>query len=230
MGRSRSYGAQTDRGKIDVNINKTRDSALAMLRRAMAGLPSGPVDEDSDDFGTVVSALRAAWPFLHGSNAQSTTADKIYRLEHLAWDAPTLCFQLERHGAMVVGGSGRAGLHAWSVDVENGTASCSTGGYRRLRSADSAFPTQETVRKLLVLLRDRGQHPWLNWIDEKTARLNMSKIVPTTNSQTTAGRRRRLIFHLATMAPGIGWGVVKRGSWVYLTRREVDCEIDYVAP
>jgi len=117
-----------------------------------------------DTCSGLIDVLKQAWPHLQGSEINSTEAYKLDRMEQPIWQPPVLTFTLERHGAIVAGGSKRAELHKWVINVEKGTADCSKAGARNLLPNDKAFPFASTVEELIGIVCECRQHPWIKWV------------------------------------------------------------------
>jgi hypothetical protein len=117
-----------------------------------------------------------------------------------------LSFTLERHGA-TVGGSTRAELHDWEVDVEKGNAFCeSSHRYRQLYDRDSPLHVEPLVTEIVEMILAGKDDPKLKWLRE---RLNVRVLVGTFISgrykQTEQGRRRRFRQALEFKLKAEGW-------------------------
>src|SRR5690606_20033084 len=116
----------------------TELEAIEKLRSLLSGQPAGPVDDDSDVEGFLVTC----WPVLKGGDGGGMDVSKLVgRIESLAWEPPHLTFKIERHGRFVMG-SGRAEMQSWAVNVNSGVARFGDGGYRQMRPRDPALKTR----------------------------------------------------------------------------------------
>ena len=78
---------------------------LAFLVNYLAQQPPGPLP----DVSIVAMLLANSWDELEVEhNRTKMSVDKLSRMEMPIWQPPRLQFVIERHGAMVAGGSGRA--------------------------------------------------------------------------------------------------------------------------
>ena len=73
--------------------------------------------------GRVPMRLAGCWREFTGSASERMHAGKLGRMEAVRWDPPVLSFTIERHGAMS-GGSTRAELQQWRIDLDRKTAKC----------------------------------------------------------------------------------------------------------
>lgn len=154
---------------------------------------------------TIIELLCNCWSSLHGSTDQSTSADKIYRAENLAWSPPNLCFVLERHGG-TVNGSSRAELHHWEVDVTSGVASIIKIGRRQLVPMAKRMDTLAKAQETAKLIYSRVEHPYIHWVEPGVyAVVNIGNVIPETNKQTTASRRKKYREQLEKEMLESGW-------------------------
>src|SRR4051812_13634125 len=109
--------------------NSNRESSIQNLLNELQDVSPGLLSMEATD--VVIDRLEACWELLTGSDQTSMQPSKLSRAENLRWDPPILSFEIERHGATVLG-SPRAELHRWRIDLERGTADCQTGRYRKL--------------------------------------------------------------------------------------------------
>ena len=148
-----------------------------------------------------------------GSDAEATYAGKIRRAENLTWDPPCLNFRIERHGGIVSGGSTRAKMQEWSVDVEKATATCSVGGQRQLHPMAPRLDVRLLADQVARAILADAEHPAIKWGEGHTSfRLRIAGAVPSDGfRQTVAGRRRRFRDALQERLPG--WRQAGAGRW-----------------
>ena len=91
------------------------------------------------------------WDDLGGDNGGMAGIKLIRRMEQVEWHRPILIFLIERHGGTVLG-STRAELQRWSVDLDQGTATCERMGHRQLspmeRRVDVGSIADDVARKI----------------------------------------------------------------------------------
>ncbi|HEX8385182.1 MAG TPA: hypothetical protein VF576_03305 [Rubricoccaceae bacterium] len=177
-------------------------ASLQALCAYLSGLAPGPIDAPS---ATLVPLLVHAWDDLRGSDAESTTASKLHRIEGAAWSPPHLTFRIERHGA-TVNGSGRADLHDWTVEVDAGTATCRTGRRRQLSPASRRLDVAPLVDEVLRAVGEGTEHEYVEWQGPDRLTVRIGKVVPDTgHQQTVTGRRKRFRTSLEPRLIASGW-------------------------
>jgi len=166
------------------------------------GLTPGKVNDD----GTLAGLLTDCWDEIGGLDAESTTAEKLRRIEELEWHPPEISFVIERHGGMVMG-STRADLHRWSVDVDMKRAGCDPSGYRQLKPMDKPFRAKEAAEEIIAAMEEGRDDPRLKWLKGRIeVRVTLSKSIPASRpKQTAQGRTKRLREELIRLAPAHGW-------------------------
>jgi len=155
--------------------------------------------------------LEDAWSSLSGSLDKSTSADKLYRAENVAWTPPVLTFTLERHGG-TVNGSSRAELHHWEVNTETGVAAIVKVGRRQLSPMDSRLNVAALARATRERIVVGEKHESLKWVDDTYVLVVIGNIIPTTYAQTTSGRRKRFRAALDKEMAEAGWQRADQGS------------------
>jgi hypothetical protein len=91
----------------------TMTEEMEDLRMFLMKLPPGHLEDRVE----LLRFLEPAWPEIVGSERERMNNEKLDRMESLVWMPPNLSFSIERHGAMVAGGSSRAKVQTWEVDV-----------------------------------------------------------------------------------------------------------------
>jgi hypothetical protein len=178
---------------------------LSQLKTLLKGAPPGPVPEALKD--AVVDTLAVCWERLEGSREASMGGYKVRRAEDLRWDPPRLRFVVERHGAREFG-SKRAELQVWSVDVDEGTASCYSAGYRQLDKPSLRWKAEPVAAELASLILDGKEDLRLKWLRGGKDRVQLQTwlIIPDNGpKKTTSGRRRRLFAALEKHLAPTGW-------------------------
>lgn len=189
---------------------------LRNLRELLAAMPPGPLTgvRASD----VESLLIECWDELDGSSAEGTEPWKLKgRTESLEWRPPDLTFAIERHGGTVLG-STRAALHRWRVNVELGTATTDTSGFRQLSRPAPKLDVAPLSAKIVRAIVGGNKHPALVWKDGR-AEFHIGKIIPDSGpKETVHGRRRRLRDRLKADLKAVGWRLVLQGSRSYIEK------------
>jgi hypothetical protein len=178
-------------------MNKLED-----LRNFLSQLAPGPVV----DVQTVERLLFESWGELGGNRSGGMTVEKlIKRTENMTWNFPVLEFQIERHGA-TVSGSVFAGVQVWRVDVQEAKADLDDNEKKRpVGERDKPLKTEPIVTEIETLILGRKEDPRLKWVSPRYVRVEISKVIPTTNKQTTSTRRRRFIEALEEQLKVAGW-------------------------
>ena len=187
----------------------TGSDIMTQLRQRLRTLPPGPVDDDLD----IDTLVAGAWDQFEGSDEQATTGAKLRgRMENVRWDSPVLTFEIERHGATVMG-STRGAIHRWTVDIESGLAKCDERhSYRQLVDRDSPLRVTPLVDEIATVICDGEDDARLKWApDRRSVRVLVADFIDGWFKQTREGRRRR--FRLALEER------LKQESWQRLPNR-----------
>lgn len=178
------------------------EDRFSQLSGYLSGQQPGPLPDQN----SIAKLLAAVWEDLSTSDQTKMTADKLWRMESPTWEPPHLRFVIERHGAMRGGGSGRAELHTWEVDVERRAATLTNEGRRQIVPMDARFDVRPIVAELVEAILVGNNDQRLKWnADGITVQLIPEAIVPATNQQTTAARRKRLRACLTEALAPHGW-------------------------
>ena len=168
------------------------------------------------DWDRVLQALVAVWPDDAGSSMFSS---KLNRWESPIWSPPLLEFEIERHGGTVMG-STRAEVQSWTVNVEDRSVELMGSRPRQLTKAAPRLDVVPLARQCLDEMNagPEGGSDWLMWPDETRVRVKISRIIPETNKQTTAGRRKRFREALNDLAAATDWREESANSWMRAPR------------
>jgi len=172
---------------------------IAPLRQYLERQPAGPLDNED-----VLGLLVECWDAFEGTRETNMQPDKLYRLEKPEWHPPELSFQIERHGATVMGSS-RAALYKWIINLETRQASCVNAGHRQLRPMDERLDVKPIARSLAEAIMSGEDDPRLRRNSDGSVRVKIGDVIPETNKQTTAGRRKRLRTELSVLLREKGW-------------------------
>jgi hypothetical protein len=181
----------------------SRAQVLATLRQYLGEQPPGPIADQV----TLLEVLQPAWRELSGSEDWAMAAHKLDRIEDPRWNPPHLTFQIERHGAVVVGGSTRAELQSWMIDVDSGHVDAEVTGHRQIRPMSKRVDVVPLAREIVTLVISGADHECLSWSKTHTkVRVKVGQVIPSVGpKQTIAGRRKRLREALRVEMDSAGW-------------------------
>lgn len=176
---------------------------MSQLYDYLSALPPGSVEDQAE----LVRHLQACWDDLRGSNRSAMAIWKLSRLEDPRWEPPLLSFAVERHGAIVGGGSTRAEMQYWVVDPRFATARVEGTGRRQLRPSAPRLDVRPLVEEIAHLVAERAVDERLSWSDEgHVLRVAIGKVIPVEGfQQTIAGRRKRFRMALDSRMAEMGW-------------------------
>jgi len=200
-GRKRRLGVA---GRIERKRMFQMSPDLAALRRFLAATGPGPIE----DAAALIALLAAVWPSLDGADDEAMGSWKLHRMEGPEWRPPLLTFSIERHGAVVLGGT-RADLQRWTVNLDTLTASVEVAGHRQLRPLAPRLNVAPLVAEIVELVAAGVEDDRLGWSpDRQTVRVRIGKIIPADGfAQTVAGRRKRFRDKLRAAMAASGWSV-----------------------
>lgn len=176
---------------------------MSQLYDYLSSLPPGPIQDQVQLF----RHLQASWEDLRGSNRSAMATWKLNRLESPLWEPPLLSFAIERHGAVVGGGSTRAEMQHWVVDARSGTAEIHRSGRRQVRPTASRVDVRPIVEEIAHLVSEGADDDRLTWSDDHRAlKVAVGKVIPDDGfKQTVAGRRKRFRTALDARMAEMGW-------------------------
>lgn len=188
------------------------------LKTLLHSFPVGPI-EDTEE---IESRLTQCWESFSGSDDTKMHAGKLARngsLENASWNPPILSFDVERHGAMVGGGSSRAELQHWMLNIETRTATIAQHNkrFRQIGGRSSSFTTEDAItlaEKLVTLVATGADDARIKWRDGKNQVEFLMRNIPPCDSgfkETLSKRRKRLRAALKDAMDQIGW-ILKEGS------------------
>jgi hypothetical protein len=189
---------------------------IGEILASLAGTPPGPLPEATQR--ELETSLSSCWGLLDGSSAGGMEGRKLRnnRTEHMAWAPPILRFQIERHLA-VVHGSSRAELQRWEVDLQSRTATLVSSGRRQIRPTAAPMDVGAIAAEIASIVNE-GRDDVRIVRQDNTVRILTGDIIPSTNSQTTAGRRRRFSLELERLVLPQGWRRKPAGSRLVFER------------
>jgi len=184
--------------------NRKQHGELQQLKRLLHPVPSGLLAKGIA--GEVESLMIRLWGHLGGSEAESTTADKLSgRIEEIRWEPPHVTFQIERHGGTVMGSS-RAEIHEWIVNLDTAEANCSAGRFRQIRPRNPALDVKPLLETIVREIQAGVISPNLKWFGAERVKVIIGKLVPADcPEQTLLGRRKRFKKVLEPRLAQLGW-------------------------
>lgn len=190
---------------------------MQQLFERLQPIPAGKITDGEE----IISLLADCWDQLQGSNENGMQSDKLLgRAEDLFWEPPFLCFTIERHGGTVLG-STRAELQQWRVNVENRSASCSTGGWRQLKPVQPKLNVKPIAEEIVSLILNRKEDSRLKWNKNGSVRIAIGNIIPASSAvaQTLAGRRKRFRGEVDRLLTDHGWE--PKSNYLYTPPQEI---------
>lgn len=186
--------------------------SVASLIGHLEVLSPGPIT----DTLTLEKLLADIWDLLDGSSEGGMSWYKLIgRIKDPIWYMPHLRFTIERHGA-VAQGSSRAELQHWVVNPYDQVAQIDSFSTQQLNEMSKSLTKPElTAMALLVKNAIVGckQVDFLDWLSKTKFRIAVSELIPTTNKQTTAGRRKRLRISIKDELQPLGWNETSPNHW-----------------
>lgn len=205
------------RGLVPCSLNFRELDMMKPLRDLLSTIPPG--DMSDGDCLRIVAELSQCWDSIPGSDVESTTADKLRRIEDVYWNPPILSFALERHGGTVLGSS-RASLHRWEVDIEQPQARIVKTSVRQLSPKAEVMDIEKKANVIATLILNGVDDPRIAWLeDRQRVQVNIGEVIQQTNPQTTQGRRKRFRVILASLMSKANW-----------TRQDVGNKIGFRRP
>lgn len=172
----------------------------------------GCLQEESKS--TVEGLVCNAWDHLNGSDEMGMQGSKIIgRTEDLDWSPPSLTFNIERHGATVVG-SIYAEVQSWEVNIEKATAQCFSCHKRQLHDREKPIRTGPIAKELAEVMVNSMVDERIRWSKLGRAQVVLSKVFPNACKQTTNSRMRRLKRDLSALLEPLGWENTGNGWWI----------------
>lgn len=170
------------------------------LREHLAPIPPGPIQESGD----IVRLLAACWHRFGGDNGGMNAYKLAGRAEDVLWEPPVLSFRIERHGGIVGGGSSRAEMQRWDVNVETMVREYGQVGHRQIHPMQPRLNVKPIAEQVASAILHRQDDQNLKWYSGARVRVCIGQIIPDDSAvkQTVRGRRRRFWKELdALVAP-----------------------------
>lgn len=198
------------------NIERSRKQFAERITTLIEHLASLPTDavETTAIFEKLLADI---WDELGGSSDGGMAGYKLHgRIETAIWEPPHLRFTIERHGGTALGSS-RAEIQRWVVNLQDREACMESAGYRQLVPRSRSLSKKDVEVKTEVVKDAVITHrpaDFLEWSTEGTKfKIVVSKLIPATNKQTTASRRKRLRKALREELEPLGWHETSANRW-----------------
>ncbi|MGO4686224.1 hypothetical protein [Hyphomicrobium sp. 2TAF46] len=183
------------------------DLNLQTLKRYLETVPNGDIPGDRKSQLEVLVAQ--TWDSLSTDDTTNMRPEKLIgRMEDPRWERPNLYFAIERHG-QTVNGSTRATVYTWRIDLEMGQAIVVGEKRRQLYATDERLDVKPIAKSLAEAIVGGASDARLKRAKDGSVRVMTNNIIPMTNKQTTAGRRKRLRVELDGLLKQHGWGAVR---------------------
>jgi hypothetical protein len=155
-------------------------------------------------------SVSPSWDVLAGDDGGMTRSKLHGRMEAVSWNPPKLTFDIERHGATVLGSSW-AEVQEWTVDLEQRTKSVVVVGRRQLQPPQPRTNVMPVAEELASAILGGRQDSRLKWDGQDHVRLLMGEVLPVGSAvkETLAARRKRLREALAAILATAGWCMVR---------------------
>lgn len=176
---------------------------MKKLIEYLESIPSGAI-EDTEQ---IAQLLATYWHQLQCDNAEGMEASKTYRMENVFWNPPILVFNIERHGGIVQGGSTRAEIQQWAINVETKSLSGGgTGRYRQIYPMAPRLNIKPIAKEIADLILNKQEDDRLKWNKDGSVRVRIAKIIPDDSGfkQTVEGRIRRFRTELEALLKATG--------------------------
>jgi hypothetical protein len=197
----------------------SNDDTLAQIRRYFATLEPGEVSDN--DRREVEALLSGCWDQLQGSDEGGMAGYKLRgRTEEMQWKPPALTFNIERHGALVMGSS-RAEVHQWRIDLDRQSAELATIRRRQKRPMDKRLEVKPLAAEIAASICAGREDQRLKWDEAGRVRVLTSVVIPASNNQTTSSRRRRFAAELERVLVPSAWRRKRSGTHLVFERLTV---------
>ena len=185
---------------------------LIKVRESLGTLPQGPLNDA--EVPRVIELLASIWGTLKGHNQRQMTSTKLLRDEDVVWKPPVVSFTIERHGGIVGGGSTRAELQRWHVDLSRSVADLdASSGRRQVAPQARGIKVEPIATELAKCIAAGTKDPRLKWQKSGAVRILVDEVFPSEFRQTTRGRARRLRASLSVILSVHGWRELRSNLW-----------------
>src|SRR2546427_6200324 len=112
----------------------------------------------------IEKSLADCWHLLSVQQGSGIQAYKLRRrINRVDWADPILTFTIDRHDAMVAGGSIYAEIQEWTVRLDAMSASYRTVGRRQLLPKNPPLRVEPIAEEIAASIMRHEEHPHLTW-------------------------------------------------------------------
>lgn len=193
------------RGFRNTLLENEMPSAMEQFDTVISSFDIGPLDRRGER--RVLHVLAPVWESLEGSDDQGMDSSKLGRIEDVIWQPPLLRFRIERHGGIVGGGSSRAELQFWCVNVVERSAWIDRLSWRQIGAQAPRFDVKPEAERIAALIVSGEDDPALTWTsDHRRVEVHLKAVLPQNAVKaTTTERSKRLYKHLDQRLSNEGW-------------------------
>jgi hypothetical protein len=171
------------------------------------------IPAEAIDSNEVALLVASCWDELECDNPEGMRINKLYnRIENVSWNPPILRFEIERHGAMVGGGSTRAEMQFWEINVETRTLEGGeTGSYRQKFPMQPRLDVKPIAKEIAELIISKQEDNRLKWNTDGSVRVIIGDVIPSKGifKTTLEGRRKRFHTEIESLLTTGGWHKVR---------------------
>jgi hypothetical protein len=164
-----------------------------------------------DDVVKLETLMAECWDEFEGGYETGMTGNKLLgRMEEIEWNPPILSFNIDRHGATIMGSS-RAYIQKWYANVEEVSARFEEVSYRQILPKQHRVDVNPLAEEIARKITEFQENDSLKRYDNGSVQVLMGKVIPEAGSpkQTINGRRKRFRKALDKMLSDAGWIVVR---------------------
>jgi hypothetical protein len=130
---------------------------------------------------------------------------------------PELSFNIERHGG-IGKGSTRAEVQTWQVNLDRKVANLLDTQKRQKFPMAKPLKVEPIADEIAALIVKGQEDKRIKWDGASRVRVIVGNIIPSTNKQTTHGRRKRFSKELERCLAPCGWHRKGAGSHLVFER------------
>jgi hypothetical protein len=138
----------------------------------------------------------------------------VHKFSKVEWTPPVISFELERHGAIVGGGSIDAEIYRISLDLKTDAPSRSRPSKRRVKKARPPMDLKKKAEEVVQAVLEEGDHPG---IQEKgdLVMIKIGKFIPGGGvaKETLSSRRKKVRGHADEALAELGYE--KIANWKF---------------
>jgi hypothetical protein len=166
----------------------SNEGGITALKVALEALAPGRLCDDA--VRRIEHLLIDCWAILAGSRDGGMEGYKISgRTEDMTWAPPILTFRIERHPARMMR-SIYDDIQTWGVDVSIGVANLISSRKRQSGAKAASLGIKPLADEIAMKVTGGAVDPRLTWLSPIRVKLEIGRIIPSTNEWTTSDRRR----------------------------------------